>query len=43
MELVMPNNYVVLEEEEMMYLDGGEIATAMTGFENAFYAKVTGK
>ncbi|CYV64687.1 TPA: hypothetical protein U1673_000133 [Streptococcus suis] len=102
MELVMPNNYVVLEEEEMMYLDGGEIATAtvlgiisaavaaggaaygaglaagtrvyyaglrnsqyqkikwqvraaalvvgnvwggifMTGFKNAFYAKVTGK
>ncbi|MFX3897768.1 hypothetical protein ACJBU5_11420 [Streptococcus suis] len=28
MELVMPNNNVVLEEEEMMYLDGGEIATA---------------
>ncbi|WP_029186453.1 hypothetical protein [Streptococcus suis] len=24
MELVMPNNYVVLEEEEMMYLDGGD-------------------
>ena len=23
MELVLPNNYVVLEEEEMMYLDGG--------------------
>ena len=25
MELVMPNNYVVLEEEEMMYLDGGDL------------------
>ncbi|WP_155970978.1 argininosuccinate lyase [Streptococcus ruminantium] len=23
MELVLPNNYVTLEEEEMMYLDGG--------------------
>ncbi|SBV70039.1 hypothetical protein SP27516_0128 [Streptococcus pneumoniae] len=23
MELVLPNNYVVLEPEEMMYLDGG--------------------
>ncbi|WP_155969696.1 hypothetical protein [Streptococcus ruminantium] len=24
MELVLPNNYVALEEEEMMYLDGGD-------------------
>ncbi|WP_415748752.1 hypothetical protein [Streptococcus pseudopneumoniae] len=24
MELVLPNNYVDLEQEEMMYLDGGE-------------------
>ncbi|HHS7826654.1 TPA: SPH_0224 family bacteriocin-like peptide [Streptococcus pneumoniae] len=23
MELVLPNNYVVLEQEEMMYFDGG--------------------
>ncbi|COQ77878.1 Uncharacterised protein [Streptococcus pneumoniae] len=23
MELVLPNNYVVLDQEEMMYLDGG--------------------
>lgn len=23
MELILPNNYVVLEQEEMMYLDGG--------------------
>ncbi|MDG9140903.1 SPH_0224 family bacteriocin-like peptide [Streptococcus pneumoniae] len=23
MELVLPNNYVILEQEEMMYLDGG--------------------
>ncbi|SNK37089.1 Uncharacterised protein [Streptococcus pneumoniae] len=23
MDLVLPNNYVVLEQEEMMYLDGG--------------------
>ena len=23
MELVLPNNYVALQEEEMMYLDGG--------------------
>ena len=23
MELVLPNNYVTLEQEEMMYLDGG--------------------
>ncbi|MFA9413990.1 argininosuccinate lyase [Streptococcus sp. E29BA] len=23
MELVLPNNYVVLEQEEMMYIDGG--------------------
>lgn len=23
MELVLPNNYVEIEEEEMMYLDGG--------------------
>ena len=23
MELVLPNNYVALDEEEMMYLDGG--------------------
>ncbi|HFH0858271.1 TPA: argininosuccinate lyase, partial [Streptococcus pneumoniae] len=23
MELVLPNNYVVIDEEEMMYLDGG--------------------
>ena len=23
MELVLPNNYVDLEQEEMMYLDGG--------------------
>ncbi|CMX59507.1 Uncharacterised protein [Streptococcus pneumoniae] len=23
MELVLPNNYVVIEQEEMMYLDGG--------------------
>lgn len=102
MELVMPNNYVVLEEEEMMYLDGGDLglsavlgivsgviamggaaygagtaagtrayyaglrnseyqrikwhirafavatghvfgAVFMSGFENAFYAKVTGR
>lgn len=26
MELVLPNNYVALEQEEMMYLDG-EIGT----------------
>ena len=25
MELVLPNNYVALEQEEMMYLDGGAI------------------
>ncbi|OZS28858.1 argininosuccinate lyase, partial [Streptococcus pneumoniae] len=25
MELVLPNNYVVIDEEEMMYLDGGAI------------------
>ncbi len=24
MELVLPNNYVVIDEEEMMYLDGGD-------------------
>ncbi|HFI0563724.1 TPA: hypothetical protein ACGO8I_000151 [Streptococcus suis] len=24
MELVLPNNYVALEQEEMMYLDGGD-------------------
>lgn len=24
MELVLPNNYIVIEQEEMMYLDGGE-------------------
>ncbi|VJY24293.1 Uncharacterised protein [Streptococcus pneumoniae] len=24
MELILPNNYVDLEQEEMMYLDGGE-------------------
>lgn len=29
MELVMPNNYVVLEEEEMMYLDGGWSASVL--------------
>lgn len=23
MELVLPNNYVALEQEEMIYLDGG--------------------
>lgn len=23
MELVLPNNYAVIDEEEMMYLDGG--------------------
>ncbi|HGK1955481.1 TPA: argininosuccinate lyase [Streptococcus pneumoniae] len=23
MDLVLPNNYVVIDEEEMMYLDGG--------------------
>ncbi|HES9826834.1 TPA: argininosuccinate lyase, partial [Streptococcus pneumoniae] len=23
MELVLPNNYVVIDEEVMMYLDGG--------------------
>ncbi|TVW59726.1 argininosuccinate lyase, partial [Streptococcus pneumoniae] len=23
MELVLPNNYVVIDEEEMMYFDGG--------------------
>ncbi|VPP52978.1 Membrane protein [Streptococcus pneumoniae] len=23
MELVLPNNYVALEQEEMMYFDGG--------------------
>ena len=23
MELVLPNNYVAIDEEEMMYLDGG--------------------
>jgi len=23
MEMVLPNNYVELEQEEMMYLDGG--------------------
>lgn len=28
MELVLPNNYVVIEEEEMMYLEGG----GYTGF-----------
>ncbi|NOM01262.1 argininosuccinate lyase, partial [Klebsiella pneumoniae] len=25
MELVLPNNYVDLEQEEMMYLDGGGV------------------
>ena len=25
MELVLPNNYVVLEQEEMMYTDGGGV------------------
>ncbi|MDS9338904.1 SPH_0227 family bacteriocin-like peptide, partial [Streptococcus pneumoniae] len=25
MELVLPNNYVVIDEEEMMYLDGGGV------------------
>ncbi|HET5307764.1 TPA: SP_0115 family bacteriocin-like peptide [Streptococcus pneumoniae] len=25
MELVLPNNYVALEQEEMMYLDGGGV------------------
>lgn len=25
MELVLPNNYVALQQEEMMYLDGGAI------------------
>ncbi|HEL1842675.1 TPA: hypothetical protein TX081_000870 [Streptococcus suis] len=29
MELVMPNNYVVLEEEEMMYLGGGWSASVL--------------
>ncbi|CTI52404.1 conserved hypothetical protein, partial [Streptococcus pneumoniae] len=24
MELVLPNNYVVIDEEVMMYLDGGD-------------------
>lgn len=27
MELVLPNNYVVIDEEEMMYLDGGAYLT----------------
>ncbi|BDD43403.1 hypothetical protein [Streptococcus ruminantium] len=30
MELVLPNNYVALEEEEMMYLDG-EIGIILEG------------
>ncbi|CAG5680528.1 Uncharacterised protein [Streptococcus pneumoniae] len=29
MELVLPNNYVALEEEEMMYLDGGVFYSEM--------------
>lgn len=29
MELVLPNNYVALDEEEMMYLDGGETGLEM--------------
>lgn len=45
MELVMPNNYVILEEEEMMYLDGGDwntfknnikgLAASSAGFRDA--------
>lgn len=29
MELVLPNNYVEIEEEEMMYLDGGWSTTML--------------
>ncbi|VPU83040.1 Membrane protein [Streptococcus pneumoniae] len=32
MELVLPNNYVVLEQEEMMYLDG--VVLVVTGGTN---------
>ncbi|VPD55667.1 Membrane protein [Streptococcus pneumoniae] len=45
MELVLPNNYVVIDEEEMMYLDGGAIyiprwtiTGAITGAAYAAYA-----
>lgn len=42
MELVLPNNYVALEQEEMMYLDGGfsiprwPVATAINIAFNGF-------
>ena len=50
MELVLPNNYVALEQEEMMYLDGGDwntfknnikgLARSSSGFR--FAARETG-
>ena len=50
MELVLPTNYVVIDEEEMMYLDGGDwntfknnikgLARASSGFR--FAARETG-
>ena len=49
MELVLPNNYVVLNQEEMMYLDGGEfyvpnwaITGAITGAAYAALAAAGG-
>ena len=37
MELVLPNNHVELEQDEMMYLDGGaSIRTTATNARNAF-------
>ena len=36
MELVLPNNYVEIEEEEMMYLDGGTLQTFKKNMQGAW-------
>lgn len=36
MELVLPNNYVEIEEDEMMYLDGGSWSTFNKNMRGAF-------
>lgn len=46
MELVLPNNYVALEQEEMMYLDGGfwnSVRTVGIALDVAFAVITLGK
>ena len=33
MEMLLPASYVAIEEEEMLYLDGGQLLRSFSGFQ----------